>query len=344
MGSGVGGRPECGSQPHVSAPLEDWSPYEPLGVVARSGPPSARPSPERHSVWWRRMLPLLLSDKPAFFGSLGAALLSLIAAILIPRVTMDAIDDALIARTSSLAPYVWILLGLAVFRAILTYAYRTSLYGIAYRLEYDLRVIVFEHLTRMSFSFYDRVQSGQLISRANSDIRSVQMFLTFAPLVALNARQLRRRHRLDVHDPRAPDARRARHDAVRLRRWACGMRNQHVPALVDRAGAAGRRRDHRRRERQRRAGREGFAAEERQVDELAERGAAAAVGVGRADRRPGSLRRRSWRTCPGSASPQCCCTAGGSPSTARSRSARSSPSTPTSCMLQAPFRILGHDH
>ena len=38
----------------------------------------------------------------------------------------------------------------------------------------------------MSFSFYDRVQSGQLISRANSDIRSVQMFLTFAPLVALS--------------------------------------------------------------------------------------------------------------------------------------------------------------
>ena len=38
----------------------------------------------------------------------------------------------------------------------------------------------------MSFSFYDRVQSGQLISRANSDFRSVQMFLTFAPLVALN--------------------------------------------------------------------------------------------------------------------------------------------------------------
>jgi ATP-binding cassette subfamily B protein len=35
----------------------------------------------------------------------------------------------------------------------------------------------------MSFSFYDRVQSGQLISRANSDIRSVQMYMTFAPLI-----------------------------------------------------------------------------------------------------------------------------------------------------------------
>ena len=35
----------------------------------------------------------------------------------------------------------------------------------------------------MSFSFYDRVQSGQLISRANSDIRSVQMYMTFAPSI-----------------------------------------------------------------------------------------------------------------------------------------------------------------
>jgi ATP-binding cassette subfamily B protein len=39
------------------------------------------------------------------------------------------------------------------------------------------------HLSRMSFGFYDRVQSGQLISRANSDIRSVQMYLTFGPSI-----------------------------------------------------------------------------------------------------------------------------------------------------------------
>ena len=43
--------------------------------------------------------------------------------------------------------------------------------------------MIYEHLTRMSFPFYDRVQSGQLISRANSDIRSVQMYMTFAPLI-----------------------------------------------------------------------------------------------------------------------------------------------------------------
>ena len=53
--------------------------------------------------------------------------------------------------------------------------------GIRHRI--DLRNIIYEHFTRMSFPFYDRVQSGQLISRANSDIRSVQMYLTFAPMI-----------------------------------------------------------------------------------------------------------------------------------------------------------------
>jgi ATP-binding cassette subfamily B protein len=63
------------------------------------------------------------------------------------------------------------------------YISRNNLFKVAYALEFDLRNIIYEHLTRMSFPFYDRVQSGQLISRANSDIRSVQMYLTFAPMI-----------------------------------------------------------------------------------------------------------------------------------------------------------------
>ena len=84
----------------------------------------------------------------------------------------------------ALAPYVVALLVLAVVRGVLTFFYR-RLFKTAYALEYDLRNIIYEHLTQLSFSFYDRVQSGQLISRANSDIRSVQMFLAFAPIMAL---------------------------------------------------------------------------------------------------------------------------------------------------------------
>ena len=75
---------------------------------------------------------------------------------------------------------------IAILRGGLTFVYRSTLFKTAYALEYDLRTTIYEHLTTLSFPFYDRVQSGQLISRANSDIRSVQLFLTFMPIVSLN--------------------------------------------------------------------------------------------------------------------------------------------------------------
>ena len=76
----------------------------------------------------------------------------------------------------------WVLV-LGLIGGVAGYISRTALYKMAYDIEFDLRNGIYEHLTRMSFPFYDRVQSGQLISRANSDIRSVQMYLTFAPLI-----------------------------------------------------------------------------------------------------------------------------------------------------------------
>ncbi|MEL6985533.1 MAG: ABC transporter ATP-binding protein, partial [Actinomycetota bacterium] len=60
-----------------------------------------------------------------------------------------------------------------------------GLYRTAFEIDSDLRTLLYEHLSTLSFSFYDRTHSGQVISRANSDIRSVQMFLTFAPLISM---------------------------------------------------------------------------------------------------------------------------------------------------------------
>lgn len=98
---------------------------------------------------------------------------------------MAAIDRALTARTDSLEVFVVILAALGLARGGLGFVSRFFLFRVAYAIENDLRVTLYEHLSRLSFSFYDRVQSGQLISRANADIRTVQMFLTFGPLICL---------------------------------------------------------------------------------------------------------------------------------------------------------------
>ena len=128
-----------------------------------------------------------------------------------------------------------------------------SCFETAYDIEFDLRNIIYEHLTKMSFSFYDRVQSGQLISRANSDIRSVQMYMTFAPSILVQCCDRRRGLRLHAVHQRAAGLRGHGHHAVRLpgRRADAEV---DVPGVVAHPVPAGRRGHHRRRERQRRAG------------------------------------------------------------------------------------------
>jgi ATP-binding cassette subfamily B protein len=161
------------------------TPYEPLNVEAIGNPPRANPSPDTSKGWVRRMMPLIAARKGRFAVALTASIIGLIAQVAVPRVVMAAIDAGLAKRTTPMSTFILALAVIGVVRAAFTFTHRNLLYKVAYDLEYDLRVSMYEHFSRLSFSFYDRVQSGQLISRANSDIRSVQMFLTFAPVLGL---------------------------------------------------------------------------------------------------------------------------------------------------------------
>ena len=158
----------------VPLPLAPDSPY---------APPRAAISPDRSQGWLRRALPLVLSHRALFAAALGTAFLSLVLSLRLPKVLDNAVDEALVAREAPLSRFVWQAAVLAVGTGITSLLARQLLMRVAYALEYDLRNLVYEHLTRLSAAFYDRQQSGQLISRANSDVRAVQMFLAFAPFV-----------------------------------------------------------------------------------------------------------------------------------------------------------------
>jgi ATP-binding cassette subfamily B protein len=159
------------------------SPFVPVGVTPRYPPPRAHINPDRGGSWLRRMMPIVLAHKGMFAFSLIASFLGLAVQVQIPNEVGQAIDALGKTTGPTLERFVIIIVVLATIRFVLTYVSRNYLLKTAYRIEYDLRNIMYEHLSRMSFSFYDRVQSGQLISRANSDIRSVQMYLAFAPSI-----------------------------------------------------------------------------------------------------------------------------------------------------------------
>jgi ATP-binding cassette subfamily B protein len=117
------------------------------------------------------------------------ALAAMMTTTAIPAVVKEAIDSALVSRAHPMWPYVVALVSLAIVRALLTQAYRFGLSSVAFRLESDLRVLIFDRASSMDWSYFDRTASGQLISRANSDIRSVQLFLSFAPIMAMTCVQ-----------------------------------------------------------------------------------------------------------------------------------------------------------
>jgi ATP-binding cassette subfamily B protein len=157
--------------------------YVPMGVTSNYKAPKATVDPDTSKSWLRRAYPIVASHKGAFLTSLILSFVGLVLQVQIPDLLNHAIDNSLILHTVPLHFYVDWVVALGLIGAVTGYIARSALYKVAYNIEFDLRNGIYEHLTRMSFPFYDRVQSGQLISRANSDIRSVQMYLTFAPLI-----------------------------------------------------------------------------------------------------------------------------------------------------------------
>jgi len=156
----------------------------PLGGVHSKYPgPKRQISRDRSLSWWRRILPIIASHRAAFLTAIALSFVSLIFQTLVPNMLNGAIDHALVKNSGALHTDVIHILIVGALAGVTGIISRQFVFATAYNVEADLRALIYEHLTWLSFSFYDRVQSGQLISRANSDIRSVQMYSTFAPLI-----------------------------------------------------------------------------------------------------------------------------------------------------------------
>src|SRR5437588_4543607 len=94
--------------------------------------------------------------------------------------TKNVIDDAIIPRDSGkLWVYVWVIIGLGALRAAFMAARRLISGKQALAVEMDMRQGLYRHLVRLSFGFYDRHQTGQLMSRATVDLQGVRFFLGY---------------------------------------------------------------------------------------------------------------------------------------------------------------------
>jgi len=145
--------------------------------VLADEPRDARRSGTRTFV---RLLGFLRPYRASLIVSSLLAIASQIAGILVPilaGVVINELDGD--PDTRLLVLEIAAVIGLGLIRGALMYGRRVISGRQALAVEYDMRDELYSHLLRLSFGFYDRSQTGQLMSRATIDLQSVRFFLGY---------------------------------------------------------------------------------------------------------------------------------------------------------------------
>ncbi|MFD5919115.1 ABC transporter ATP-binding protein [Kitasatospora sp. NPDC058201] len=132
-----------------------------------------------------RLWPYVRPIRARLAVSVSAALLAAFSVLLVPIVLGRIVDGPIAEHDlGGLWPLVGLLLVLGLAEAALFYTRRVVLARPLSRVETAMRGDLFAKLQRLPVSFHDRWGSGQLLSRATSDMYTMRLFLAF-PLVFL---------------------------------------------------------------------------------------------------------------------------------------------------------------
>ncbi len=106
--------------------------------------------------------------------------------LMIPRFLGRSVDEAYTLfqegaggaqARGTLLVYAGLLLGANVLRGIFTMLHNYQGEAVGQKIGYELRLGIYEKIQRLSFSYHDRVHSGDLITRGMLDIEGVQLFV-----------------------------------------------------------------------------------------------------------------------------------------------------------------------
>ncbi len=132
--------------------------------------------------WVRRLVGYMKPHKKDAFLAFGVAIGGQLIQSMLPLVEKVIVDDVIRVPRHPLAPWLTLLIGLGVIRFGLAYVRRYRGGRIALDVQHDLRTAIFRQLQRLDFARHDELQTGQLVSRASSDVALLQGFLQFLPI------------------------------------------------------------------------------------------------------------------------------------------------------------------
>jgi ATP-binding cassette subfamily B protein len=128
-----------------------------------------------------RLLPFARPYRGLIVVTFTAALFATLAQLAVPLLTATVIDGPIAdGDRGGLVPLLALALVFGVAEAALFFLRRWAMNRSCLRIERDLRDALYQRLQRLPVAFHDRWASGQLLSRATTDVATVRRFVGFA--------------------------------------------------------------------------------------------------------------------------------------------------------------------
>lgn len=120
------------------------------------------------------------------FLAFGAALVGMALSAVTPLIVRDVVDNVILHDRQSLLPWVILLLVVGAARFGFGFVRRYEAGRLAVDVQYDMRTEVYQALQRLDGAKQDDLQTGQVVSRAISDLQLVQGLLGWLPMLTGN--------------------------------------------------------------------------------------------------------------------------------------------------------------
>ena len=121
-------------------------------------------------------------------GTFAGLVIGSASMLVIPRLSQMIIDEGIIRRDPSRVLWLSLaMIGFALLRAIFQFAQGALAARTAQGIAYDMRNAVYAKIQELSFGYHDRSQTGQLLTRATSDVEAVQRFVGRGSIMFLSA-------------------------------------------------------------------------------------------------------------------------------------------------------------
>jgi len=136
----------------------------------------------------RPLYPYLKKYRRGFMVGTVCVLLLNAIAVQSPQVIRVALDylEKGGRSTGKLGFYALVLVAIALSKGIFQFLTRWIVIGISRDIEFDLRNDLFRHLEQLSFPYYQRTRTGDVMARATNDLNAVRMLLGPAIMYSAN--------------------------------------------------------------------------------------------------------------------------------------------------------------